>query len=1447
MLRQAIAATIVLCFVCATVKAQTGDESLRDYAVTHAPAQEAEAALQAMLAQLNVPGRVMADPERNRLMVQGGDNIHRFVEQYLLSQSAVGTNQREQHAAPAQQPSLPRAVNYPTVPQQSSHQRQPTLAPSQSQSHSGETSGLLTKTYDVAPEALEATVQHLKRHYAQAPSVRLASIAETATLIVVAPADMHGDIAGQIAQALTQPEEYRIVSQGLEPRQPEINTQQTQWDLRAPDQTPRYQQYAKEAQQFENNVKPNGVQPVPAGPRINQSHQYVPRDGQVMQATLGHLGIQTDQGLGLELKTPAPVIIGALRQGLGDQISQHPFEGDPAGAIFTIYLSEEYGSIRLDWNTRSNKVVVRGYPQMQERMARLLTTLDSQQALENGEIRFTSLRNANPKTVMQLVRAVQREQSGARPTANSNYMVGNLFYRRQPQGQPQPGSPQNQDGQVGQPNGQSLFQPAPLAGANPQRPVRAEVIEGIGIVLTGTEQDLEQLMALIDQIVAESELSEPLVESYLLRHVDSSSLADVVQDIYDTTYAVRRGPVTITPFVNPNSLLIIGQEGAVDQAKELIRRLDQRGSPGAQFRVFKLKNANAVNVQAAITQLYPTGQNPATLEPQVVVIADDRSNTLVVRASQRDLLEVEQLILELDVPEGEFDLELRIFPLRNSQALDLIEVLQQVIVGDADVGFGSGGQTPASIVIKQFDAQNRIVDEIRSGILSDVRITADPRANTLVVAAPAGAMDLIAQLIFELDAESGVVADIKVFPVINGDASALVEMLRTLFGQQATQGGGFGGQTVIASATAGIVPLRLSVDVRTNSIVAAGSPGDLQIVEAILANLDLDDIADRRTDVVRLKNVPAIDISNAITSILQTEADLLGDQVAFQALQQQVIVVPEAITNTLIVTSTDRYRDQILQIVETLDREPPMVMIQVLIAEVALNNTDEFGVELGLQDSLLFDRSLLGDLVTTTNTIQTNNGGAVITDTQQIIQGASNTPGFAFGNPTTPLPNSGSDLALSTAGNVGTQGLTSFSVGRINNELGYGGLVLSASSESVSVLVRALQESRRLDVISRPQIQTLDNQPAFVQVGQRVQLPTGSTLDPQTGVTTVQVGAAENVGIILGVTPRISIGDLTTPADDQIVMQIDVEKSEVGPESEGTPLSINAQGDVLRSPRINTVTAQTTLSGVDGQTIVLGGLITKSETKVHRRVPVLASVPVLGHLFRYDLKSVRKTELMIILTPRIVRSEEETEYLKRMETARMSWVLSDVTKIHGGDGLYSRYEPWGDPSCVVYPDLNPDGFLSPVEGTQGTPVPMNRPDGQPLQHPPGGEQAPGPPQDGFLNFQGVDSGIQQTSYYQGGLNPPWRGGYDQQQPPMQGIQPGRQDIQRSPNRYAPVQFDRRDDPRSTRPMKLGVRPGARQDVQRTPNGYIPVQFDPHSYPRYAPTPYWRTGALRVNR
>jgi type II secretory pathway component GspD/PulD (secretin) len=336
-----------------------------------------------------------------------------------------------------------------------------------------------------------------------------------------------------------------------------------------------------------------------------------------------------------------------------------------------------------------------------------------------------------------------------------------------------------------------------------------------------------------------------------------------------------------------------------------------------------------------------------------------------------------------------------------------------------------------------------------------------------------------------------------------------------------------------------------------------------------------------------------------------------------------------------------------------VDERPPMVMLQVLIADVSLGNVQELGFEFGLQDSLLFDRS--------------------------VVSNGNLSPGYNFNN--NPLGNAATPESIATRSAIGTQGLSSFALGRTSSELGYGGLVLSAASESVSVLVRALEQQNRLEVLARPHIMTMDNQPGFIQVGERVPRIDSSQLTAQ---GTINTTVLENVGIILSVTPRIS-------PDGMVVLAIQAERSLVGPESEGIPISISATGEVIRSPKIETQTATAVVSARSGQTIVLGGLIDKRTLTISRKVPLLGDIPVLGALFRFDTFDQSRSELLIILTPVVVRTDEDIANLRESEMGRMSWCLADVANIYGTDALYGMDYgmPDGEGVMEIYPDKNP--------------------------------------------------------------------------------------------------------------------------------------------------------------
>lgn len=847
--------------------------------------------------------------------------------------------------------------------------------------------------------------------------------------------------------------------------------------------------------------------------------------------------------------------------------------------------------------------------------------------------------------------------------------------------------------------------------------VKVESVPELGIlVITGAETDVAAVMAVIQEIEKLSAGAAPEIEAVILRHVASESLATLLTNVYDRYGAGRSRPlpqqgqgsqqsqsaVGVFPVARPNAVLIVAAKDEMAKILELIDLLDQPSDPTSEFQVFRLKNAVPSQVVEKVEALYPpqqqaqgTQQQSATgLIPRVRIIDDLRTNSVIVQARPRDMREVALLIKKLDAADTDSVHKMRIFRLTNAIAEEVAATLSQSIQnvlaparattapsaagGQPGGQFGApqpgaattGGAGSAELrEVKSSILQFLVEDgaegrEVRSGILADIRITADFRTNSIVVTAPEDSMELVSALIKQLDKPAAAVAEIKVFKLKNSDATGMQQLLERLFGIQRTgqpgQQGGQGGQQgvpglLVADAedsSSMLVPLRFAVDVRTNTISAIGGGSALAVVEAVLLQLDESDIRQRQNEVYRLKNSPATNVAQAITNFLTSRRNVettdQGLVSPFEQVEREVIVVAETTSNSLIISATPRYFKDIMDLIKKLDRSPQQVLIQGLIVEVTLDNADEWGLEFGVQDSVLFKRSALTAAPQFQTTTTLTPGGTV---SSQSILSQSAVPGYLFngaalGNNTTPNVNSST---------IGSQLGTLFNTGLTNSALGFGGLVLQAGSQNVNFLLRALAARTRVDVLSRPQIRTVDNQLAQIQVGQEVPRINGFTQSGTAGVITPTV-QQRAIGIILQVTPRIS-------PDGMVVMEVAARKDSLS--AQAVSLGFSAAGTAISSPIINTTNALTTIGVHSGQTVILGGMITKNDQVIERKVPLIGEIPIIGQAFRYDYKTMTRTELLIFLTPRIVHSDEEAEMFKQIEIERMNFIESEAERMHG--------------------------------------------------------------------------------------------------------------------------------------------------------------------------------------
>jgi general secretion pathway protein D len=176
-----------------------------------------------------------------------------------------------------------------------------------------------------------------------------------------------------------------------------------------------------------------------------------------------------------------------------------------------------------------------------------------------------------------------------------------------------------------------------------------------------------------------------------------------------------------------------------------------------------------------------------------------------------------------------------------------------------------------------------------------------------------------------------------------------------------------------------------------------------------------------------------------------------------------------------------------------------------------------------------------------------------------------------------------------------------------------------------------MQSDGRLEILSRPQILAVDNMVATIDVGQMVPVVTGSRVTERGD--SINTFEYQNVGIQLEVTPRIN--------PDGIV------KMDVSPTISSLSSSSVAISSGYSAPIINNRSATTTVSVQDGQTIVIGGLISTEDNERITKIPWLGDIPYIGAVFKKTKKTRVRSELLIILTPHVINTPGEAEKFSR--------------------------------------------------------------------------------------------------------------------------------------------------------------------------------------------------------
>ena len=506
----------------------------------------------------------------------------------------------------------------------------------------------------------------------------------------------------------------------------------------------------------------------------------------------------------------------------------------------------------------------------------------------------------------------------------------------------------------------------------------------------------------------------------------------------------------------------------------------------------------------------------------------------------------------------------------------------------------------------------------------NTRILAYEQTNTLIVTDTGANIKKIADLVALLDVE-GFDEGLEVIKIKFASAEEIAKLIDQLLpgaGQTPGFPGGapgaprFGSRGQRKPKEGGVIS-HIIADGRTNSlIVNANSKGAAQVRE-LVSKLDTKVAANAggsRIHVVYLQFADAEEVSKTLSSLTQgsgaTNPKLMGGMPGMSSsssaslFEGSVKVAADKPTNSIVVTASPTDFTLVKRVLSKLDVPRDQVYVEAIIMEMALNKSFELG----------------------TSVISAPNG-----------------VGF--------MPNS--DLAnFLTNPLAGVQGLAlGFKAGnQMSVPLPTGG---SVAVNSVNGLIRALQQNTNAHVLATPQILTLDNQDASIEIGETVPVPTTSQV-ANAGVATSFT--REKVSLMLKIKPQIN------KISNFVKLDIDQKLEDFSNRVLPKGVADQAFGTTSRA-------SKTTVVVQDQDTVVLGGLIRDKVNETSTKVPILGDIPVLGWLFRNKTTTTDKTNLLVFITPRIIKQYQTVRNILDKKVQERDEFLQ---KTNGGEDPYQE-------------------------------------------------------------------------------------------------------------------------------------------------------------------------------
>ena len=687
-------------------------------------------------------------------------------------------------------------------------------------------------------------------------------------------------------------------------------------------------------------------------------------------------------------------------------------------------------------------------------------------------------------------------------------------------------------------------------------------------------------------------------------------------------FEMFQGTVKIYADANSNSLVVKASEANLVLLRELIRQLDISPSLQTKIRIFRLKNATAEDV-ATVLQEVLTGEsnrNTGRTDPwdraklrafrreqgvenqgivgDVRVSRDDRLNVVVVASDPRNFPIIDEVINALDREQTQA--EIKIYYLKYAIAGTLAPSLQDLFEGGSS---GSDRDRPWWA-----RAQREPSGNTGFGIQGEVHIVPDARLNALMISTAAQNFELINDLISKVDVampdqEWGT----RMFKLQYADAENVANIINNTYQGSSGNTGNFffflaeRQRNQTQGSLAGNVTVE-PYNTLNAVIVSTSTQRNFDLITQFIKDLDVPTPQGQKevTETIRLEYANAEELEDVLEDVWEGDASQNNrfsfsrflasggrmEQKDINSLRGKVTVFADEDTNSLIITTLQRYLPDVHALIAQLDFVRGQVWIDIRILEVTLDETTKLGIELSAEENRIFG-------------IEPRRGNPLVGEL---------TP----------------ELGLQ-------QEVSGFNIGLATNEY--------------MALLHAMIRENKVRTLSTPSLLTRDSQPATWSSGRRIpylqSVDTNSILGE--GVTQPLFNydfIDPPVGINIDLTPYIA----KSQANEDGIRTIGLDIANISASNFVEFTDFNA-------PITEDNSISSYIDVEDGQRIVVGGIIRQKQTNVEVKLPILGDIPLIGRLFKKNETKVENTEIVIIITPHIVDIKNPGDLEKLKEKA----------------------------------------------------------------------------------------------------------------------------------------------------------------------------------------------------